>query len=294
MSNFDTNMIEVFTTSIRTQDEAKRVLHTIGNQFPGLKINFDLEDSGRPYPCGHSILRVEGAAIQPAPIISAINKSGFNCDILEDKICAAQGAEEPDFWETAFSEKKEMWGLAPAPSAVLVRDFFVENHVKNVLLPGIGYGRNAQVFRESGMRTTGIEISKTAIELAAKHYGKEIIIHHGSVTDMPFDNVQYDGIFCYNLIHLLNESERAKLIQDCYAQLSEGGFMVFVAISKEAPTYGQGTLVGKDRFEMFGGVKLFFYDRESIEAEFGLFGLFEILEIRENNLFFLIKCRKTG
>ncbi len=201
-------------------------------------------------------------------------------------------AEKPEFWESSFVDKQEMWGFAPSNSAVLTKDFFVEKSVKNILIPGIGYGRNAQLFRDSGMAVTGIEISATAIEMARKHYGAGMTIHHGSVTEMPFDDGRYDGIFCYALIHLLGTSERQKLIRDCYHQLSAGGYMVFTAISKEAHTYGQGKLLSKDRYEIFDGVQMFFYDRESIHAEFDQAGLSAIQEINENFPFFLIKCRK--
>lgn len=63
-----------------------------------------------------------------------------------------------EFWEDNFIEKQEMWGLEPSKSAVLTKDYFVENSVKNVLIPGIGYGRNAQIFRQNGIVVTGIEI----------------------------------------------------------------------------------------------------------------------------------------
>lgn len=202
--------------------------------------------------------------------------------------------EKPEFWEFAFSEKQEMWGFEPSNSAILAKDLFLEKGIKNILIPGIGYGRNAQVFRNNGMTVTGIEISKTAIEMAGKHYGAGMVIHHGSVTDMPFDHKKYDGIFCYALIHLLDGAERAKLIRDCYDQLTENGYMIFTAISKEAHTYGTGALIGKDRYEMFGGVKMFFYDKASIHAEFGQAGLFEITEVSENYPLFLIKCRKKA
>lgn len=198
-----------------------------------------------------------------------------------------------EFWEEAFKEKKEMWGLEPARSTVLTKDFFVEHKIKNVLIPGIGYGRNAQIFIDSGMNVTGIEISQTAIDLAKKHFGNDLTIFHGSVTEMPFDNRLYDGIFCYGLIYLLDKAERTKLIQDCFNQLTENGFMVFTAITKNAQTYGQGTQTGRDRFEMFGGVNIFFYDSETIEEEFGNTGLFEVTEVTENYPFYLIKCKKN-
>ena len=69
--------------------------------------------------------------------------------------------------------------------------------------------------------------------------------------------------------------------------------MVFTALTKQAVTYRQGTEINKDRFEMFGGVQLFFYDHETIAEEFGKSGLFEITEVSENYPFYLIKCKKN-
>ncbi|MGV3612547.1 MAG: methyltransferase domain-containing protein [Fluviicola sp.] len=200
--------------------------------------------------------------------------------------------EKPEFWESSFSSKQEMWGFSPARSAILTNHLFIQKGLKNILIPGIGYGRNAQIFKDNGMEVTGIEISQTAIDLLRKHFGEEMTVYHGSVTQMPFDDKLYDGIFCYGLIYLLDETDRAKLIRDCYDQLAENGYMVFTVVSKTAKTYGTGKSIGKDRFEQFGGVNIFFYDRDSIEEEFGEFGLTEITEIEENMPFYLITCKK--
>jgi 2-polyprenyl-3-methyl-5-hydroxy-6-metoxy-1,4-benzoquinol methylase len=197
-----------------------------------------------------------------------------------------------EFWEKAFNNKQEMWGNNPAKSALLIKDFFLEKSVKNILIPGIGYGRNAQPFIESGLNVSGIDISKTAINLARKHYGIDINIFHGSVTKMPFNNKKYDGIFCYALIHLLNSEERKKLIQDCYHQLTKNGFMVFTAITKNTSQYGQGELISKDRYEIHKGAKIFYYDQESVKTEFEKYGFFEITEVDENQSMYLIKCKK--
>lgn len=198
-----------------------------------------------------------------------------------------------EFWEKNFIEKQEMWGFEPSHSALLAKDFFIQKAVKNVLVPGIGYGRNAQVFIENGMTVTGIEISETAIEMARKHYGTDMKIYHGSVLDMPFDTKEYDGIFCYALIHLLSSKEREKLIRDCYHQLSDNGYMVFTAISKAASTYGKGKLISEDCYEVHPGVNIYFYDKETIRTDFAKAGLFEVTKINENQAFFLIKCRKV-
>ncbi|MBA2937694.1 class I SAM-dependent methyltransferase [Paenibacillus sp. CGMCC 1.16610] len=207
-----------------------------------------------------------------------------------------------EFWESSFIENQRMWGFEPADSAILTKDFFLAKNVKDILIPGIGYGRNAKVFMDNDIHVTGIEISKTAIELAGQE-GLHIDIFHGSVSDMPFENKQYDGIFSYALIHLLNEDERAKFIKDCYNQLKPNGYMVFTTISKEAPMFGKGKQLGKDYYETPAGVKMFFYDADSITQEFGKYGLLEFSEIIEPHKnaenkppfkFLMIKCKKTS
>lgn len=197
-----------------------------------------------------------------------------------------------EFWEQLFKNNQALWGFEPSPATLLTHALFVENKLKNILIPGIGYGRNAQIFRESGMTVTGIEISQTAIDLAHKHYGNDLIIHHGSVTDMPFDNKLYDGIYSYALIQLLDKNERQKFIQDCFNQLSDNGFMVFATVTKQAPLYGQGVCMGQDRFEIAPGLSMFFYDQETIQDEFGQAGLCEVTEVADIYPFYLIKCKK--
>ena len=198
-----------------------------------------------------------------------------------------------EFWESSFRENQMMWGLEPSDSAILTKDFFLEKKVKEILIPGIGYGRNAKVFIDNGINVTGIEISKTAIDLARKN-GLNVSIFHGSVTDMPFDHKLYDGIFCYALIHLLNNQERKKFIKDCYNQLKPGGYMIFVTVSKEASLFGKGKQLDKDYFEVSEGMKMFFYDIDSIKQDFGEYGLIEVSRIVESNMldFLVVKCKK--
>jgi len=186
-----------------------------------------------------------------------------------------------EFWETAFAGNQLMWGLDPTTSALLAEEHFAQMGVKDVLIPGIGYGRNAKVFLDQGMSVTGIEISDTAIALARSQLGLQIPIYHGSVSDMPYDDNLYDGIFCYGLIYLLDAEGRAKLIRDCYRQLSPGGQMIFTVISKKAPMYDQGARLGEDWYERMPGLKMFFYDTASVEREFGQHGLVEFSEIDE-------------
>ncbi len=205
-----------------------------------------------------------------------------------------------EFWEKSFVEKQTMWGFKPSESAIIAKDLFITNNIKDILIPGIGYGRNAKIFIDNNINVTGIEISKTAIDLARQN-GININIYHGSVEDMPFEDKLYEGIFSYALIHLLNKSERGNFISDCYKQLKPGGYMVFTTISKKAPMFGKGKKINESYYETMEGVKIFFYDAESIKKDFQQYGLVEFSEIDEIDSdnenkppmkFLLIKCKK--
>ncbi len=186
-----------------------------------------------------------------------------------------------EFWELSFRNNQSMWGFEPTDCAESTSNFFQEKGLKEILIPGYGYGRNAPPFASKGMKVTGIEISKTAIEIAKKQFGTNITVHHGDVRFMPFDNKSYDGIFCYALIHLLDEAARKKLLSDCYKQLSPNGYMVFVAVSKNTPSYIEAEKQGKDKLQLKYGLQLFYYDKKIVENEFGHYGLIDAIEIEE-------------
>jgi SAM-dependent methyltransferase len=185
-----------------------------------------------------------------------------------------------EYWESKFKNEGALWKYEPSDSALMTVSLFKTNRFDKILIPGFGYGRNAKVFCDNGFKVSGIEISKSAIDIAYAN-GLNCKIFHGSVVDMPFDNEQYDGIFCYALIHLLNKNERKQFLSSCYKQLNPGGMMIFVVTSKQMSMYGSGKNLSKDRYETSKGLKVYFYDEDSILKEFTDFGLIENKDIEE-------------
>ncbi|WP_067151656.1 class I SAM-dependent methyltransferase [Pseudotamlana agarivorans] len=206
-----------------------------------------------------------------------------------------------NFWEQSFQKNNKMWGEEPSVSAAMVANDFMQKGYKEILIPGCGYGRNAKPFIDLNMEVTGIEISQTAINIAAKTVPHNFKIYNGDVTDMSFDEKKYDGIYCYSLLHLLELEERISLINKCYAQLVKGGTMVFVTLSTNDYQFGKGSKISKNRFLSKHNVKLYFHNAITIDEEFrayGLIGAKEILEPKKNPVnkhfetLWMITCRK--
>jgi hypothetical protein len=70
-------MVEVFKTNVLREIDTNYIIAVIKRQFPGYKVNFDLEDCDK-------ILRVEGADLQCNNIIDYVNCLGYTCIKLEE------------------------------------------------------------------------------------------------------------------------------------------------------------------------------------------------------------------
>jgi SAM-dependent methyltransferase len=205
------------------------------------------------------------------------------------------------FWESKFKNEGAMWKFEPSDSAIETISLFKKENINEVLIPGFGYGRNGLLFLEKGFNVSGIEISSSAIEIARKN-NIMCDIYNGSVTDMPFDNKEYEGIFCYALIHLLNKNERRIFMKKCFGQLKPGGLMVFTLATTKNALFGTGKRLSRNRFELSKGLKAYFFDMDAIKKEFSGFGIIECRDIEEPMKFMegnesinlkYVVCRKT-
>lgn len=69
-------MIEVFKTNVEVASDANDIVQMLLHNFPGSRINFDLQDCDR-------ILRVEGKDFCVETIITFMKENGFHCSVLE-------------------------------------------------------------------------------------------------------------------------------------------------------------------------------------------------------------------
>lgn len=178
------------------------------------------------------------------------------------------------FWEERFSEEGKIWGDTPSRTAGYAIELFKKAAVREVLVPGSGYGRNARTFAQAGFRVTGIEISGTALALAQQG-NPNIRYHQGSVLEMPFDGSVYDAIYCFNVLHLFRKNNRATFLRLCRGQLKAGGVVFFAVFSDLEPSYGTGRKVEDDTFESRPGREVHYYSTGDLVDEFRDFKVLE-------------------
>ena len=80
-------MIEVFITNITEVYQAKKIVKQLSKHFLEFKIDYDLNETGLHFPCGHTVIRVEGEKIPLKSIAQIVYQMGFECQVMPDAIC---------------------------------------------------------------------------------------------------------------------------------------------------------------------------------------------------------------
>ena len=172
-----------------------------------------------------------------------------------------------EYWEKRYRSEGRIWGESPSRTAEHALELFRKNKVKKVLVPGSGYGRNTRLFSSSGFEVTGIEISPIACAMA-REFDTLSRFYNASALDMSFLSEKYDGIYCFNVLHLFREEERKLFIQQCVDRVKNNGLMFFTVFSEKEESYGKGREVEKNTFESKPGRPVHYFTDEDLREHF--------------------------
>ncbi len=179
------------------------------------------------------------------------------------------------YWDSRFLREGYVWSKKPSKSAEYANRLFNKFDITDLLILGIGYGRNSLPFLESGYNVSGIEISEVAIELLKKsELSNKIRLFKGSLIDMPFEDVKYDAIFSFNVLHLFNRKDRLTIMNKCKSQLNPGGLIFFTVISELEPGCREGIKLEENTF-VKRGKPVHFFTGEDLKQHFHKFEIIE-------------------
>jgi SAM-dependent methyltransferase len=176
------------------------------------------------------------------------------------------------YWDGRFGKEGKIWGMKPSGTAGYACMLFKESGVRTVLVPGAGYGRNAQVFAHAGFQVTGVEISAEALKHAEDAGIKYI---HGSFLDVPLVPGSFDAIYCYNVLHLFLADDRKRFVAKCAEVLRPGGLAFIVVFSELESSFGKGRQVEPGTFESKPGRPVHYFNERDLEDHFKGFELLE-------------------
>jgi 2-polyprenyl-3-methyl-5-hydroxy-6-metoxy-1,4-benzoquinol methylase len=168
-----------------------------------------------------------------------------------------------NFWDNRFRNEKYAFGTEPSEMTKISENYFRENNVKNVLVMGVGYGRNGKYFTDKGYAVDGIELSEEAINIG-KVFAPKINFINGSVLDIN-PNKRYDAVFCYDLMQLFLKDERETIINNCIRCCQNDGMIIISCLSTKDMLFNGGNEIEENSFEFKEGMTIHFSDEKEMK-----------------------------
>ena len=168
------------------------------------------------------------------------------------------------YWEKRFVSGGRIWGDAPSRTAVRAERIFRDHGIKNLIIPGAGYGRHVDFFAAAGYQVTGIEISAHAIALARTMPG--VRYRQGSVLDESLYTESYDAVYGFNILHLFRAAERLRFIELLQRAVRGGGLVFMTGFSEEEPQFGRGKQVEENTYESKPGRSVHFFNEPEMRS----------------------------
>jgi len=189
-----------------------------------------------------------------------------------------------NYWDERYSKEAAIWGALPSRTVVKADKIFREHGVETIIIPGCGYGRNANYFEQKGYAVTGIDMSERAI-IMARRLNPRVEFIRGSFFDIDFAEGSFDAGYCHNFLQYLLEPERKLFTKRIFDHLRGGGFLYAAVFSEEENGFGQGHCIEDATFEILPGRPVHYFSLNDLIDCFAMHTVIEegTFEEKENH-----------
>jgi tellurite methyltransferase len=155
-------------------------------------------------------------------------------------------------WERRWTneEIRQDW-LNPEPLVVQAVPLLHQRGVQTVIDIGCGVGRHALYLADQGFTVTGIDLSRSGLDVArqaASSAGVTIDYRTGDFTDIPAEVRSFDLALAWNVIYHGDEDVVRTAFAEIRRVLKPGGLFLGTMISKRHSRYGEGTEIRPNTF----------------------------------------------
>jgi 2-polyprenyl-3-methyl-5-hydroxy-6-metoxy-1,4-benzoquinol methylase len=170
-----------------------------------------------------------------------------------------------EFWDNKYLKENIIWGFNPTKIIIDCENIFYENNIRDILIMGIGYGRNGKYFTEKGYNVDGVEISDEAINIG-RSFVAQINFIKGNVLDIELQK-KYNAVFCYDILQILLKNDRNKLIEQCIKYCKNDGLIMISCLSKKDGLFGMGKEIEENTFKPEDEKELHFHYSDEFEMK---------------------------
>ena len=211
--------------------------------------------------------------------------------------------QQSQHWEINFSNKPEMFGLAPSLSAEKALKIFKKRKINKIIELGAGLGRDSVLFAKNSIHTFALDYSKSGIELINKKNKENNLSNFLSTKifdvrkKLPFEDNSIDGCYSHMLYCMaLTEYDLKKLNNEIFRVLKPGGINIYTVRHTDDGDFKNGIYRGEDLYENDGFI-VHYFSKEKVNSLLNGFKNILLEKFEEGKfprkLFFVVNEKKN-
>ena len=191
--------------------------------------------------------------------------------------------DQREAWESFYSDNHRPWrGVSdlkdvPFPSG------------GRILEVGCGNGKTAAALMKKGFKVTGVDFSKSAIEMCRGTLDAGEFVC-ASVLDLPFGDCIFDGAVAFHVLEHLEFDELSKAVNELYRVLRPGSHLLIRCFAKGDMRSEKGKVDG-DSVTRGNGIVYHYYSEEVLSKALHPFECSEICTVEERTRFGAVRRR---
>jgi len=184
----------------------------------------------------------------------------------ESDLVASNLVTKTPGWEASYAKSRSdnsLWGESVIPILARSIELLQANSVTAVLDVGTGDGRNLLGLCQAGLFCAGVDLSPTALTLAANtliSQGHYAFLIEGSFTTLPFATHTVEAITCFDCFGQIADPLPA--LSEFRRVLKPRGVLFLNAFAIDDGTYGEGVKVAEHTFEYKDTTFRYYEDQE--------------------------------
>ena len=196
---------------------------------------------------------------------------------------------QEEYWETNYSSKPKMFGLAPSFAAEEALKVFKKKNISSIVELGAGLGRDTIFFAKNNIKVEALDYSKTAVTSIKKkikelHLSKFVSAKVFDVRKkLSFKNNSIQGVFSHMLYCMaLKNLEVQNLNNEILRILETGGINIYTVRNFEDGDYKNGIYIEDESYQNDGFI-INFFSKEKIKKLLVGFSNIKIERFNEGN-----------
>ncbi len=185
-------------------------------------------------------------------------------------------------WESFYRTNNRPW------RGVSKMDDIPFDKGSHVVELGCGNGKTAMALIDMGISVTGVDFSKSAIDMCLGIEGDFVC---SRVDSLPFPDDSFDGALAFHVLEHLDEKELADTASELGRVVKDGGHILIKAFSRNDMRSEKGESIDNSTFVRGNGIRYHYFTEDELLDAFDRMQCISITTVEETTRFGTTRSR---